>query len=222
MAYKVKATRRRPSSIHREPGALPDEAVKTDLPVEGRLGRESLRAEPERTARTVKPPHGKRSVSRGGSSTKQKSRPRRPSSVRREPGALPDEAVKTDLPVEGRLGRESLRAEPERAARTAKPPQGKRIVSPGGSSTKQKSRPRCPSSVRREPGALLDEAVKTDLPVEGRSGRESLRAESKRIARRMKPPRGNFISPGEAQQKIPTGLVGIFLVRFQGLEPWAR
>ena len=82
---------------------------------------------------------------------------------------------------------------------------------------KVKATPRRPSSVRRGPGTLPDEAVKTDLPVEGRLGRESLRAESKRIARRMKPPRGNFISPGEAQQKIPTGLVGIFLVRFQGL-----
>ena len=36
--------------------AFPDEGVKTDLPVEGRSGRESLRAEPERAARTVKPP----------------------------------------------------------------------------------------------------------------------------------------------------------------------
>ena len=77
MSYKVKATRRRPSSVRRGPGALPDEAVKTDLPVEGRLGRESLRAEPERAARTAKPPHGKRSVSPGGSSTKQKSHPNR-------------------------------------------------------------------------------------------------------------------------------------------------
>ena len=50
-------------------------------------------------------------------------------------------------------------------------------------------------------GALLDEAVKTDLPVEGRSGRESLRDEREPQAKRESAPRETTSFPWGKQHQ---------------------
>ena len=67
----------------------------------------------------------------------------------------------------------------------------------------------------RRRGALSDEGEGKGCQRQAFPARESLRDEAERRARTLNPPRR-----GEREEKLPVE-TGSFLVRSQGLEPWA-